>query len=112
MNAIFDPILSSVPLAVGATTIFVNLLLGVVVFINNPKSATSRFFGLLVLTFVFWEAGNLLGTIRPSLPEKLIWIRLVMFFAVWQVYFLYLFITVFPKHDFANVKFHKIFSIF
>lgn len=85
-------------LAVGVLIIFVNIILGAVVYLNNKKSATNIIFALLNLVTVLYISSNLLGAYIPDLSTKLFWVRMVMFFAIFQTYFFYLLARAFPNN--------------
>lgn len=103
MIDIFSQIdLLTVGIASVATCIF-----GFVVYFNNRKSVTSKFFLLFSLVTVLWGVVNY-GTYRVNTASLALWsIRLVMFFAVWQAYFLYVLFKVFPEENFVFSKKHK-----
>ncbi len=92
--------ISNIPpiLAVGVLTIFVDIILGVVVYLNNRKSSTNIIFALLNLATVFLISSNLLGTYIPDLTTKLFWVRMVMFSAVCLGYLFYLLAKTFPNN--------------
>ena len=55
-----------------------NLLLGLAVYLKNPKSATNRYFFLLTGVFVTWSIVNYVS-VHPVILSQLSWIRLVLF---------------------------------
>jgi len=72
------------------------LLLGGIVFIRKPRSATHLLFLLLSITLILWETANYFS-LHPPTEHTLFWIRLVMFFAAPLSVTLLLFIITFPK---------------
>ncbi|GIW66755.1 MAG: hypothetical protein KatS3mg095_0653 [Candidatus Parcubacteria bacterium] len=80
--------------------------LGVIVFLHNIKNFNNILFFLICLTTIFWSITNYFSWIAP--PEKaLFWIRLVLFFAVFHLYFYFIFINNYPleKLRINNIKF-------
>lgn len=59
-------------------TALVNLLLGLFVYIKNPKSSTNRLFAVLTIIFVVWSFVNYIS-VNPVFFSQLTWIRLVLF---------------------------------
>lgn len=59
-------------------TAVANLLLGLFVFVKNPKASTNRFFLLLTSSFVLWSIVNYFS-VHPFGFSQLTWIRLVLF---------------------------------
>ncbi|HRY62715.1 MAG TPA: ATP-binding protein [Candidatus Paceibacterota bacterium] len=86
------------PIIISTLSVVFNLLLGLVVFLNNRKSATNVIFAFLNIFLAFFLASNLLSTQPSDYSEKLMWVRLVMFTAIFLNAFVYLFIRAFP-HD-------------
>ncbi len=66
-------------IAVLALTAVINLLLGLIVYLKNPNSATNRLFFLLASVFVGWSIVNYLSE-HPVWFGQIIWIRLVLCF--------------------------------
>lgn len=75
-----------------------NLLLGLIAFSKNPKSATNRSFLLLAAILSLW-AGTNYGSVRPGLTydETLFWIRAVMVVTGAMFPTLYLLAKAFPE---------------
>jgi len=96
---------------ISSLTIFVDLILGAVVYVNNRKSATNVIFTLLNAVTIFWILCNLLGTFLPDLSQKLFWIRMVMFAAVGLGYLFYLLATTFPEEKISISLIDWIFSL-
>ncbi len=88
--------------SVSLLSIFVDVLLAGVIVVQNRKSVTGTVFVLLNVVTICWISANLLGTYDPAVQDKLFWIRLVMFFALWQAYFFYILALVFPRNTQEN----------
>lgn len=63
-------------------SIIANLILGLFVYLRNPKNATNWLLSTLNLTNIFWSIANYFSLTTSSTQGTLMWIRLVMFFAV------------------------------
>ncbi len=61
-----------------AITVLVNLLLGLVVYLKNPRSVTNRYFFTLTAIFVMWSVVNYIS-VHPVFLGQLTWIRLSLF---------------------------------
>jgi signal transduction histidine kinase len=86
-------------------------LLGFIVFLNNKNSITNRTFLYFSIITAIWGVINYFSY-NFIQPTVLIWLfRFVLFFAVFQTFFLYRFFLVFPsvKYVFSNT--HKYFLI-
>ena len=64
-------------LAVLSTTVIANLLLGLIVFLKNPKALTNKLFFFLTSTLVLWSMVNFIS-VHPVFFAQLWWIRLVL----------------------------------
>lgn len=84
-----------------------NLILGLLVFINDRKRDTNIIFGFLNIALAFYLAANLFSVVISSHDEKMLWIRLSMFGAVFLDTFFYLFIRVFPGDKLIMSKLEK-----
>ncbi len=60
-----------------AVTAILNLLVGSVVYIKNPRGATNRLFFALTIVFTVWSSVNYLS-VHPVLLSQLVWVRLVL----------------------------------
>jgi len=89
-------------------TVAATLILGFVVFYNNRKSITNRIFLTFVVVVSLWGVVNyVFYTLTDS--NAALWIlRLVMFFAVWQAFFIYSFFLVFPREKYDFSRLYKI----
>jgi signal transduction histidine kinase len=112
MNSLFifqNLDLLSVGFAVAATVV-----LGFAVYFNNSKSITNKTLLWFTVVTAAWGTVNYFS-FRIENPAYHLWsIRLVMFFAVWQAYTLFLFMYVFPKESFALsvlVKYYLTFAV-
>ena len=61
-----------------ALTAVLNLLLGLIVYLKNPRGATNRYFFMLTIVFVLWSSINYIS-VHPVFLAQLIWVRLVLF---------------------------------
>jgi signal transduction histidine kinase len=59
-------------------TAVINLLLGLIIYLKNPRGATNRYFFMLTIVFVLWSLVNYIS-LHPVFFAQLIWIRLVLF---------------------------------
>lgn len=84
--------------------VIANILLGLLVYLRNPKSATNILFLLLTIDVALWSVGNYLGThiLLPNL--NLFWIRITMALAVPQAVLFFLLIHTFPS---SKIKLDK-----
>lgn len=94
--------LLSVGIAVAAMAI-----LGFAVYLNNRKSITTKTFLIFSLVSALWGIVNYLNYQIESSFFILWTIRLVMFFAIWQAFFLFQLIYVFPKEEIRLSKKYK-----
>ena len=84
--------LLSVGFVVAATVVF-----GFIVYFNNPKSITNKTFFAFALITAAWGMFNYISYQFES-PFVTLWLlRLVMFFAVWQSFTMFLFCYAFPE---------------
>lgn len=79
--------------------IAVDLIIGILVFVNDRKSQTSIAFGFLNITLSAYLASNYFSIVTVPYEDKLFWVRMTMFFAVFLDTFLYLFIRFFPEKE-------------
>ncbi len=80
-----------------------NGLLGLVVYLKNRSSATSRLFFFATTSFVIWSVVNYISVHPVGLPQ-LMWVRLVLFFAALLCLSINLTFRVFPNHDFPGPR--------
>ena len=70
-------------------------IVGVYVFVRNPKGRINKVFGLLVLIIIFWVAGNILTAEASSVVTASMWSRfifgVVLLLPVILVYFSWVF---------------------
>ncbi len=92
-------------LAIILLTALVNIVLGVISYNKNPRSATHRLLTLLTVIFALWTISNYFSLNSESPEETLFWIRAVMFITAPLGPVLYLFIKAFPKPE---LKINKI----
>lgn len=95
-------------ISVGVTVAAIGIL-GFVIFFNNKKSVTSQSFLLFSLVTIAWGVINYLSY-KVESPLIALWmLRLVIFFAVWQVFFLFHLFYVFPGDE---IKYSRFFNYF
>ena len=84
----------------------ITLLVALVVFVKNGRSATNNLFLALAISLVGWSITNFFSLHVTSVTNTLFWIRLVMFFVVLQNTSFFLLVKVFPS---SNAKLlHKL----
>lgn len=74
------------------SVILVCFVLGIIVYLKDPKSASHRLFILFCADTILWTITNYISLHYLSL----FWMRLVMFFAVPQAFLFFLFVHTFP----------------
>lgn len=85
-------------LSVGVAVAAIGIL-GFVIYLNNRRSVTARSFLFFSLATIFWSIFNYLGY-NISDPNIAFWmLRAVMFFAVWQAFFLFRLFYFFPQDE-------------
>ncbi|MGH7203727.1 MAG: ATP-binding protein [Candidatus Levyibacteriota bacterium] len=84
-------------LAIILLTALINLLLGIISYTKNPKSATNQLLSTLTVIFALWTIANYFSLNTPSESGTLFWIRAVMFITTPLGPILYLFIRAFPN---------------
>ncbi len=95
---------------VGLVTI-TSIILGTIVYIRNIRSITNISFALFVLVTVIWGIINYLSYNLFD-PEIVLWLlRLVLFFAIWQAFFIFQFFYVYPHAKFNFSKNYKRFLV-
>lgn len=78
-----------------------NMLLGLIVYLKDPKSMTSRLFALLTFCFAFW-AGASYFSVHPVLIDQLSWVRIVIMLAALLCLLVFLTFTTFPERHLAG----------
>lgn len=73
-----------------------NVLLGLTVYLKNPRSATNKFFFLLTASFTAWSVVNYIS-LHPFVFPQIIWVRLVLAFAALLCLSVFLTFTVYPS---------------
>jgi len=76
--------------------VIINVILGIFVFINNPKSATNWILGILFWVTSAWLV-ILYVSLKQSNPTTLLWIRLSLFLGAPQAALFYLLAKTLPK---------------
>ena len=72
-----------------------NVLLGLLVYLKNPKSVTNRRFLLLAVAICFWASANYLS-VHDTFGNQLLLVRLVLFFAAFLNLAVFLTFRAFP----------------
>lgn len=93
-------------LVVGLTIAAIGLL-GVIVYFNNPKSATNRTFLLFTLTANVYACFNFISYQVTSATAAIWLIRLVIFSAIWYAFSLFQLLYVFPAENFKFSQWYK-----
>lgn len=84
------------------------VILGFLVFQNNPKSLTNQTLFTLSIAASLWGIANYLSyRIHYSEFFSLLLLRSVLFFAVWFCYYLFKFIYIFPKEELELPRWFK-----
>ena len=104
MDRLINLDLLSVGISVAAAGI-----LGFAVYFNNRKSITNKTFLLFSLVTIFWGIINYATYNVRSVEMALILQRLVIFFAVWQAFFIFQLFYVFP---YEKIKFSAKYKLF
>lgn len=73
------------------------LLIGLLVFLNNPKSATNRVFALLAVTMAVWPVFNYFSLNGPSVDVQLVFVRLVIATVIILSLSYYLLAIIYPR---------------
>lgn len=79
-------------------------LLGLLVYFNNPKSATNKAFLFMALTSCGSSLGVFLGNTPQSVEFGFFWVKLTMIFASFTIPAITLFIYTFPNDHFSINK--------
>ena len=79
-------------------------LLGLLVYLNNPKSATNKAFLLMALASAGSALGVYLAETATSSDVAFFWVKFLMVFASWASPAILLFIYTFPKETFKHNK--------
>ena len=82
---------------------FAILFIGVITTYHDKKSVTNMLFAYISLATVAWSLANYFS-LEPVFFSKIIWVRLVIFFAIPHVVLFYLFVRNFPKTAFSLSK--------
>ncbi len=77
--------------------IIANSTVGILVFLRNTKSATSKFFFLLSVALTCWVTVTYLSVHTDNLSLRLFWTRAVMVTAIGQALYFYLLARSFPE---------------
>ncbi|MBI2042537.1 MAG: hypothetical protein HYT21_02225 [Candidatus Nealsonbacteria bacterium] len=83
--------------------IIASLALAFLVYTRNKNNLSNRVFSVACITILLWAAANYFSS-HPVLLDDLIWIRLVLFFAVFMQFMFFLFVYLFPKNVFLAAK--------
>lgn len=77
--------------------VVVNFLLGLLVYLNNPKSDTNRYFFAVAIIIGLWQWTNFYSLHSPNEATTLFWIRVVMVISSFLGPALFLLVKTFPK---------------
>jgi len=99
-------------IAVGLS-VLVSIIIAFVVLFNKKSSATNRTFFAFTLATILWGIVNYVNSQYNFKNEQfaLLFLRLNLFFGLWQSFFLFHFFKIFPKEK-ANNKWWGVFVIF
>ena len=91
--------IGQIELLIVSLTFLATSFLGLLVFLRNPKSWTSRLFGLLAIVLDGYIITNFFSLHPPynSTDTQLFWIRMVMFFASFKGPIIFLIVYNFPS---------------
>lgn len=89
----------SISIAITIIILISNLLLGLLVYKNNPINKINRLFLLLILTANFWIVCNFLQNTIPNIQLAIFSLKLDFASAAFLVYFFLLFCIYFPKDE-------------
>jgi signal transduction histidine kinase len=83
------------------------VLLGFTIFYTDKKSITNRtFLGFAIVTAI-WDITNYIAYTLTSASIAIIFLRIELFFAVWQAFLIFQLFYVFPKEKFKFNKAYK-----
>lgn len=90
-------------------TSFAILYIGIITTYHDKKSITNRLFAFISLVTVAWSLVNYFS-LQPIILSELVWVRLVIFFAIPHVIFFYFFTKNFPEQN-LNIKRSELYTI-
>lgn len=77
-----------------------NLLIGLLIYLKNPRSVTNRFLAIIALIVALWAVSNLFSLNYQDSPSlTLFWIRAVMVITAWLGPIMFLFVKSYPKAE-------------
>ncbi len=82
-------------------------VLGFTIYFNNKKSITNKTFLIFSIITAFWGIINYFSYQFSNSQLTLWFIRLIMFFAIFQAFFLYRLFLVFPEKEYKFSKRHN-----
>lgn len=88
-------------IAILSASSLINSLLGLTVYLKNPKSATNKLFLVLTTSFVAWSIINYIS-LHPIFFSQIVWVRLVLFSAAFLCLSVFLTFTVFPSYKWTG----------
>ncbi len=94
----------TIELIIALAIIFLIGYLGSVILYHNPRNFSSLFFFLICASTIFWSIANYFSWLDT--PNKIFWIRLVLFFASFHLLGFYLFIKNYPNENLIINKIH------
>jgi signal transduction histidine kinase len=77
-----------------------NLLLGLIPFYRNAKSATNKLFAFLTITIVIYLFANYLSLHQHSVPSTIFWVKTVMSVTLFVNLSFFLLATTYPSENF------------
>jgi len=86
--------------------------LGLLVFLNNPRSYTNKLFFLMALTFAGSALGVYMAAATTTSSVAFFWVKVLMLFASWSSTVILFFIYTFPREKFTFNKFFVIITVF
>ena len=89
--------ITSLRLPILICTVVVNILLAIVVYKNNSKSATNQIFASLSAVTVLWLIDVYLSVTPAYIAHSLLWVRLSVFFAAAQIMLFFLLAQTLPS---------------
>lgn len=86
-------------LIIVSLSLLISIIIAFIVLLNNRKSDTNKTFFAFAITTILWGAINFLS-FQFNFPDKdsaLLFLRLNIFFGLWQSFYLFRFFLIFPK---------------
>lgn len=90
---------------------FLCVIVGLFVYLKNPKNWSNTLFSLFALVLGLWIIADFLPLVSTSDQWTLFWLRTNMFLAAWLCYTFFLFVRTFPKSRFEFGRRHFVESL-